>query len=66
VESIKISSDSENYLEKNLTIIDCNSKMQEISSESIKNDVTICNVPLVRPEQYKKNQNNKGMYNINF
>jgi len=58
---MKISSDSENYLEKNLTI-DCNSKMQEISSKSIKNDVTICNVPLVRPEQYKKNQNSKGIY----
>jgi len=58
---MKISSDSENYLEKNLTVTDCNSKMQEISSESI-NDVTICNVPLVRPEQYKKNQNSKGMY----
>jgi len=59
---MKISSDSENYLEKNLIVTDCNSNMQEISSESIKNNVTTCSVPLIRSEQYKKNQNSKGMY----
>lgn len=73
MESIKISSDNENYLdEENLNVVtDCNSNMQETSSESIKkyndnlctiNSVINGRVCNVRLEQCKTNQNSKGMY----
>lgn len=68
---MKISSDNTNYLdEENLTVTNCNSKMQEIASESIKKckdnllkvDVTNGTVSSVKLEQCEKNQNSKGMY----
>lgn len=68
---MKISSDNTNYLdEENLTVTNCNSKMQEIASESIKKykdnllkvDVTNGTVRSVKLEQCEKNQNSKGMY----
>ncbi|EGI64394.1 hypothetical protein G5I_07172, partial [Acromyrmex echinatior] len=70
IESMKIGFDNENYLdEENLNVTDCNSKMQEISSKSIKKynnnlctissviNGRVCNV---RSEQCEINQNNKG------
>lgn len=68
---MKISSDNTNYLdEENLTVTNCNSKMQEIASESIKKckdnllkvGVTNGTVRSVKLEQCEKNQNSKGMY----
>lgn len=68
---MKISSDNTNYLdEENLTVTNCNSKMQEIASESIKKckdnllkvGVTNGTVRNVKLEQCEKNQNSKGMY----
>lgn len=68
---MKISYDNTNYLdEENLTVTNCNSKMQEIANESIKKckdnllkvgvtNGTVCSVKL---EQCEKNQNSKGMY----
>ncbi|XP_018360746.1 PREDICTED: uncharacterized protein PF14_0093-like [Trachymyrmex cornetzi] len=73
MESMKISTDNENYLdEENLNVTDCNSKMQEISSKSIKkyNNNNLCTISSVingrvcnvRSEQFETNQNSKAIF----
>ncbi|KYN45311.1 hypothetical protein ALC56_00157 [Trachymyrmex septentrionalis] len=76
--SMKIDCDNESYLnEENLNVIDCNSKMQEISSKSIKkyNNNNLCTISSVingrvcnvRLEQCETNQNSKETEDkINF
>ncbi|XP_018352292.1 PREDICTED: uncharacterized protein LOC108754466 [Trachymyrmex septentrionalis] len=71
--SMKIDCDNESYLnEENLNVIDCNSKMQEISSKSIKkyNNNNLCTISSVingrvcnvRLEQCETNQNSKAIF----